>query len=238
MDAVIKELAPHGVLRVAINIGNPVLAKKPVDGDDPGGPSVEIARELGRRLAIPLELKVYSTAGKVVEAAETGEWDVGFLAIDAKRATTISFSSAYVVIEGTYLVPEASRFTCCAELDATGVRIAVEENAAYDLFLKRELVHAEIVRANTPGASFDLFRDKGLDALAGVRQGLDRIFKAEAGYRVLPDRFMAIHQAMAVRAGRAVAAQYIERFINQLKASGFVRNALDIHGQSEAVVAE
>ena len=236
-EAAARDLAPTGILRVAINTGNPVLAKKPVDGGEPGGPSVEIARELARRLSLPLAFIIYDTAGQVVEAAGKGAWDVGFLAIDPLRAETICFSQAYVRIEGTYLVRDNAPFKSCADLDQPGVRIAVEANAAYDLYLKRTLKHAEIVHAPTPGASFGLFHDQQLDALAGVRQGLDRIAADVVGFRVLADRFMAIEQAMTTPVGREAGAAFIETFIADLKASGFVRHALDMHGQHDAVVA-
>src|SRR5580698_1296999 len=101
-DAV-KELAPTGKLRAAINVGNVVLAQRDENGGV-RGPSVDLARELARRLAVPIDLHVYDAAGKVTDAAKTGEWDVAFVAIEPARAEGIGFTSPYVIIEATYLV--------------------------------------------------------------------------------------------------------------------------------------
>ncbi len=232
-----QDLARDGILRVAINTGNPVLAFKAENGGDPSGPSVEIARELARQLELPLQFIVYDTAGHVVAAADKNIWDLGFLAIDPLRAKTICFSPPYVGIEGTYMVREASTIRHCAEMDAPGNRIAVENNAAYDLYLRKVLRHASLVRGETPGASVGLFLDTPLEALGGVRQGLEQIAKEHAGMRVLEDRFMAIEQAICVPIAKGIAAAYLASQVAELKASGFIRQALDQHGQYDAQVA-
>ena len=169
-DAV-KELAPTGKLRAAINVGNVVLAQRDENGGV-RGPSVDLARELARRLAVPIDLHVYDAAGKVTDAAKTGEWDVAFVAIEPARAEGIGFTSPYVIIEGTYLVGTDSPLKSIADVDHDGVRIAVGKGSAYDLFLTRTLQHAALVRYPTSPLALDGFLADKLDAAAGVKQQL------------------------------------------------------------------
>lgn len=230
------ELLPTGKLRAAINYGNPVLAQRG-PGGQPQGVSAALAGALAERLGAELEFVAFDTAGKVVETAGQGLWDVGFLAIDPMRADQVSFTAPYVLIEGTYLLRDDAPHTAVDQLDAPGVRIAVGKGAAYDLYLSRALRHAEIVRAPSSAEAVDLFIDQGLDAAAGVRQPLEAAARARPGFRVLPGRFTAIRQAMAVPAGRAAAQPFLDAFIEEMKASGFVARALRDSGQGDATVA-
>ena len=145
--AAASDLAPTGKLRAAINFGNPILAARDASTGEARGVSVDLSRELARRLGVPLELVTYNAAGKVVEALKSGAWDVAYVAIDPVRANEISYSAAYVVIEGAYLVRQDSPIRSNAEVDREGMRIAAATGSAYDLFLSRELKQAKIVRA-------------------------------------------------------------------------------------------
>jgi polar amino acid transport system substrate-binding protein len=160
-------LAPLGHLRVAINLGNPVLAQG--DANSPRGPSVELATALAQRLGVQACFSCHDAAASVVAAASDDAWDLAFLAVDPARADRIAFSAPYVEIEGTYLVRDDSPAQRVADLDRNGLRIAVGRGAAYDLFLSRELRHATIERADTSAAAITLFDQQRLDAAAGVR---------------------------------------------------------------------
>lgn len=234
---VVSSLAPGGRLRVAINFGNPVLARKDPDSGAPRGVSVDIAEELARRLGVALDFVTFDGAGKVFDALKTGAWDLAFLAIDPVRAAEIDFSPPYVVIEGTYLVPAESALRSIADVDRPGVRIAVGRGSAYDLYLSRALKSAQMVRAPTSAEAIALFRSDRLEAAAGVKQALDAAAKADPGLRVIADRFMTIEQAMGTPKGRAAAALFLRGFIEELKSSGFIARALVANGQTEAVVA-
>jgi polar amino acid transport system substrate-binding protein len=236
-QAILADLAPSGIVRAAINVGNPVLARKGPDGGEPLGVSVDIAREIGRRLERPVQLLVFPTAGSVVDALARGEWDVAFLANEPARADRVVFSSPYVVIEGTYMLRQSAPFHSADEVDREGVRIAVGLNAAYDLHLTRALKHAEIVRAPSPSAALELFYSDGLDAAAGVRQALEAFAADKPDLRILPDAFMAIRQTVASPPGRDAGSAWLEGLVADLKASGWVRAALDRHGQSGVSVA-
>lgn len=227
----LEELTPHGILRAAINLGNPVIAQRDAASGEPAGVSVDLARELGTRLGVEIRLIVYDGAGKVVDAAAQDAWDVAFLAIDPGRATRILYTAPYVLIEGTYMVPAASRFHTPEELDRPGVRIAVGRGAAYDLFLSRALKAATITRCDTSRAALDFFRQNGLEAAAGVRQTLEAYAAEHADLSVLDGHFTAIRQAVAVPAGREDTRRYVHRFVDEMKTSGFIHRALQKSGQ-------
>jgi polar amino acid transport system substrate-binding protein len=234
---VLKDLAPTGKLRAAINLGNSVLAQG--SPSDPRGITVDLAQELARRTGLPLELTTYEAAGKVFEAAKTGAWDIAFLAIEPVRANEINFTPPYVLIEGTYMVLKDSALKTVEDVDRAGVRIAVGKGSAYGLFLTRTLKNATLVRAHTGGgrAMIDLFLADKLEAAAGVKQPLVAYAKTNPDVRVMDGRFMMIEQAMGTPKGRSAAAPYLRSFIEEMKASGFVADALKRSNQPDAVVA-
>ena len=237
--AAVADLAPSGKLRAAINVGNPVLAARGTP--DPTGVSVDLARELARRLGVPVELIVFDAAGKVVEAGKAGAWDIAFVALDPLRAQDIAQSPPYVVIEGAYMVRENSRIKSNEEVDRPGNRVVVGRGSAYDLYLTRAIKQAEIVRIQGSGLVVEHFLKQNLEVAAGVKQQLEMDAKKVSGVRILPGRFMVINQAMAsqrVTLTRGVAgARYVREFIEEMKASGFVAQSFVRHGVQGAAVA-
>jgi polar amino acid transport system substrate-binding protein len=235
---VVKDLAPTGKLRAAINLGNMVLAQKDAASGELGGVTVDLARELGRRLAVPVELVPFDAAGKVFDALKSGAWDIAFLAIEPVRAAEISFTAPYVIIEGVYMVPADSPLQAVADVDREGVRIAVNKGSAYDLYLTRTLKRATLVRGES---GTDLLLADKLEAAAGVKQPLVEFAKSNSKVRIMPGRFMEIRQAMGtprVRlAGRDAAPRYLHAFVEEMKASGFVAKALERSHQPDAAVA-
>jgi polar amino acid transport system substrate-binding protein len=234
---VAAQLAPTGTLRAAINYGNPVLAREDPATHQPRGVSVDLARELARRLNLPVSLVTYDAAGKVSDAVKSNVWDICFLAIDPARAAEIDFTAPYVVIEGTYLVPAPSPLQSIDQFDREGVRIAVGRGSAYDLFLTRAMKHAELVRSPSSVGAVDLFLREKLDAVAGVTQPLAEYARTHPEVRVIPGRFMVIQQAMGVQKDRPLALAYLRGFVEEMKASGFIAKSLDASGIREATVA-
>jgi polar amino acid transport system substrate-binding protein len=236
--ALVKDLAPTGKLRAAINLGNMVLAQKDPATGELRGVTVDLARELARRLELSVEFVPFDAAGKVFEALKAGAWDVAFLAIEPVRAAEIAFTAPYVIIEGVYLVPKDSPLRTVAEVDGDGVRIAVNKGSAYDLYLTRTLNHAKLVRGES---GVDLFvRDK-LEAAAGVKQPLVEYAKTNPAVRIMDGRFMEIRQAMGTPKvryeGRDAAPRYLHAFVEEMKATGFVAKALQRSNQPDAAVA-
>jgi polar amino acid transport system substrate-binding protein len=239
---VIRTLAPSGTLRAAINFGNPILARRgPLTSTsmnaEPSGVSVDIAHELGRRLGVPVQLVTFDAAGKVVEGLKNGALDLVFVAIDPVRGADIAYSAPYLMIEGSYLVPQASSIRRNEEVDRPGVRVVVGKGSAYDLFLSRELKSATLVSAISSPAVSDLLVSGQYEVAAGVKQQLQADAQRLPGLRLLEGRFMEINQAMGLPLGREVGLFYLRAFVEDIKASGFVARALDRHGIAGATVA-
>lgn len=185
--SVIQAFMPAGKLRASINLGNPILAgTDPVSGE-PAGVSVDLARAFAARLGVELELVVFDAAGKSVQAVSDEQADFGFFAVDPLRGEKIAFTEPYVLIEGWYLVPDASPIRVNADVDQPHNRVAVGKGSAYDLYLTRELKNAQIVRAPTSPTVVRTFLDQGLEVAAGVKQQLEADARLASGLR-LPAR--------------------------------------------------
>jgi polar amino acid transport system substrate-binding protein len=233
MTTVQADLAPTGVLRASINLGNPVLANGTPDA--PGGVTVDIARELAKRLELPLELVCSDAARKSFEAMTTGQTDICFLAIEPARAEEVAFTAPYVVIEGVYAVPRDSTLATVSDVDAEGVRIGVKEGSAYDLYLTRTLQQATVVRGDE---GVDVFRAEGLEAAAGIRQPITRYVAEHPELRLIDERFMQIQQAVGTaRSKHPDTVAYLHDVVEDLKASGFIAASLAASGQADAMVA-
>ena len=236
--AVASQAAPAGRLRVSINVGNPILARR-ADAAEGGaaGVSVDLAREFARRLGLECELLVFASAGESVDAVKARQADLGFFAIDPKRGEGIAFSAPYVLIEGAYLVKDGSPLRANEEVDRAGQRVVVGKGSAYDLYLTRELKNAGILRAPTSPAVVAHFLETGAEVAAGVRQQLEMDAARTPGLRLLPGRFMVIQQAMGVPDDRGEVVTALREFVEEMKASGFVARALERHGIQGAGVA-
>jgi polar amino acid transport system substrate-binding protein len=236
--AIVKAFTPTGRLRASINLGNPILASKDAATGAPKGVSIDLAGELARRLGVPLDMVLFDTAAKSVDAVAAEQADIGFFAIDPKRGEHIAFTAPYVLIEGAYLVREDSPFRANEDVDQRDHRVVVGQGSAYDLYLTRELKNASIVRAPSSPAVVDRFLQEKADAAAGVKQQLEADARRIGGLRLLPGRFMVIRQAMGCPRSRGPdAAAELARFVEEMKAGGFVAQALARHGIQGAGVA-
>ena len=241
--AVLKDLAPTGTLRAAINYGNGVLAQRGANDQDAQGVSAALARELAKRLGVPLRFVGFDAAGHVFDALakkdEAKTWDIAFLAIEPVRAAEIAFTAPYVLIEGTYMVRKDSPLKEIGDVDRPGIRIAVGPKSAYDLYLTRTLKHAELVRAEVGGgeAMIKLFSRENLDVVAGVRQPLEDYASTDPNVRVMSGKFQEIRQAMGTPQGRDAGAAYMKAFVEEMKATGFVADALSRSGQKATVAS-
>ncbi len=236
-DPLVSSFAPSGTLRIAINLGNPILAKRADDGGATGV-SVDLGRALADRLGVGCTLVVVETAGRSVDVVSDEEADIGFFAIDPVRGAKIAFTAPYVLIEGTYLVRDDDPVHAVDDVDRPGRRVVVGKGSAYDLFLTRDIEEAGIVRVADARAVVDTFLADPTAVAAGVRQVLEADARRVPGLRVLDGRFMTIRQAVGIPKSRgAEAAAYLARFVEERKASGFVADALARHGIEGASVA-
>jgi polar amino acid transport system substrate-binding protein len=231
--AIVEDLAPTGSLRASINLGNPVLAQGTRAA--PTGVTVDIARELGSRVGVPVDLVCSDAARKSFEAMTAGRADVCFLAVEPAREAEIAFTAPYVVIEGVFVVPQDSAVTTTADVDREHMRIGVKKGSAYDLFLSRTLQHASVVRGDD---GVDVFRDLGLEVAAGIKQPMTEFVDSHPGYRLIEGRFMEIQQAMGTSRTRGPETiQFLRAFVEELKAGGFIADALRRANQPDATVA-
>lgn len=234
---IINTFAPTGKLRASINLGNPILANMGKDGK-PFGVSIDLAHEFARQLGVVVELVVFDTAGKSVEAVTNQNSDFGFFAIDPVRGADIAFTAPYLLIEGAYLVKDASPIRDNTEVDRPGNRIVVGKGSAYDLYLTREIKQAQLVRAPTSPTVVDTFIKQGAEVAAGVKQQLESDTHRIPGLRLLPGCFMVIQQAMGISKGRGeAAALLLHHYVEDKKANGFVAEALARHGIQGASIA-
>ncbi|WP_299512785.1 ABC transporter substrate-binding protein [uncultured Limnohabitans sp.] len=230
-------VAPHGPLRVAINLGNPVLAGLDAAGE-PSGISADLSRLLAAQLGIGIEWCIFKKADESVQCVRADEADVGFFAIDPVRGEGLHFSPPYVQIEGAYMVRNDSPLQSNDKVDHASHRVTVGAGSAYDLFLTRHLKHAPIVRAPSSPAVVDVFMTQQLEVAAGVKQQLQADAQRLGGVRLLPGRFMVIHQAMGMPAQRSEQArQCLNAFVEEAKRSGWVADAFVRHQIQGAAVA-
>jgi polar amino acid transport system substrate-binding protein len=236
--SIVQAFTPTGRLRASINLGNPILAGRDAATGEPAGVSIDLARAFAQRLGVALELVVFDTAAKSVDAVTAEQADIGFFAIDPKRGEHILFTPPYVLIEGCYLVREDSPLQVNEEVDRAGQRVVVGRGSAYDLFLSRELKQAQVVHAPSSPTVVQHFVETGAEVAAGVKQQLEMDAARIGGLRLLPGRFMVIRQAMGCPKSRGEeAAATLAAFVEEMKASGFVAQALARHGIEGASVA-
>jgi polar amino acid transport system substrate-binding protein len=231
------DLAPTGKLRAGINYGNFILAQKDAATGDSRGPAVDLARELGRRLGVPVELVPYTSVGTMVDGAKAGAWDIAFLGSDPARAGEIDFTAAYLELEATYLVPAGSRLGTIADVDQDGVRVAAPARANYELYLSRSLQRANLVRAENGEAAFQLLVEGRVEALAGLSQALVSLSQKLPGSRLLEGRFMAVPQSVGTPRGREAGFAYLRAFVEEAKASGMIARSIQHTGYRGVSVA-
>ncbi|UUX49132.1 transporter substrate-binding domain-containing protein [Nisaea acidiphila] len=224
-------LTEPGKLRAAINLGNILLVTGKNDIGNPTGVSPSMAGAIARSLGFSISYQTYPSPGAAADAVDADEWDICLIAEDPKRAETIEFCGAYAEIEATYLVPAGSKIQSIEEVDQPGIRIAVSERSAYDLYLSRALKHAELKRAPGLAAAFELFQNQKLDALAGLRPALLENAEAMPGARVLDGAYTAVRQAVGVKPGNPAFAKAVKRFVSDARSSGMVQGLINEFGQ-------
>jgi polar amino acid transport system substrate-binding protein len=228
--AVIAQLAPTGVLRAGINMSNFLLVSSRGPAGEPEGVSPDMARAVAAALGVPLRLVRFPKPGELADAVDADAWDIGLIGAEPQRAEKIAFTAAYAEIEATYLVPAGSPITSLEEVDRPGIRIAVAARSAYDLWLARNIHQATLMRADGLDAAFELFRDAGLDVLAGLRPRLLTEVETLPGARILPGRFTAVQQAIGTRRANTEAAAFLAGFVEEAKSSGLVARLIERHG--------
>jgi polar amino acid transport system substrate-binding protein len=229
MDAIRSELAPHGVLRAGINLGNFLLVTGRTPAGDPVGVAPDMAAEIAARLGVPMVYVPYANPGELADAAGTDAWDIGLIGAEPARARTIAFTSAYVEIEASYLVPPGSPLEAIEEVDQPGIRIAVTGRSAYGLWLDRNIKRAELVRSASLDDACEQFIGDKLDALAGLRPRLILEAAGLPGSRILPGRFTAVQQAVGTSRRNSSGAAFLQGVVEEARDSGLVARLITRH---------
>ncbi|MGE0416031.1 MAG: transporter substrate-binding domain-containing protein [Acetobacteraceae bacterium] len=227
---VIQELAPHGVLRAAINMGNFLLVTGRSPNGDPTGCSPDMAYAIASILGVPVKYVPYARPGELADDAGQDKWDIGLIGAEPQRAQKIDFTAAYVEIEATYLVPAGSPITSIDQVDRAGNRIAVTARAAYDLWLERNIKNAQLIRGNNQNETIKLFADQKMEALAGLRPGLITDIEKFPGARILEGQFTAVQQAIGTAKTNTAGAAFLKEFVESAKKSGIVASLIEKHG--------
>jgi polar amino acid transport system substrate-binding protein len=228
-QAVVTELAPTGVLRAAINMGNFLLVTGRTSAGDPEGVAPDMAREIASQLGVPVSYVPYARPGELADAAGSGVWDIGLIGAEPQRAEKIAFTPAYVEIEATYLVPAGSPLQTIADVDKRGRRVAVTARSAYGLWLEDNYKEGELLQFDNAEAALKAFDGEKLDAYAGLRPGLIDLQKARPGSRLLDGQFTAVQQAVGTARSNAAGATFLREFVEEAKKSGLVARLIERH---------
>ncbi len=234
---IIDELAPTGVLRAAINLGNFLLVTGKSANGDPQGVSPDMAKEVADRIGVAVTYVPYDMPGPLGDDAEADKWDIGNIGAEPQRAEKIAFTAAYCEIEATYMVPAGSSIQSIADVDKPGVRISVTERAAYGLWLQNNIKQAQLVPTSSLDEAFEVFERDKLEALAGLRPRLIKDVERLPGARILDGQFSAVQQAIGTPKKNTAAAEWLARFVEDAKASGLVAELIEKHNVKGLSVA-
>jgi len=226
---IVAELAPTGVLRAAINMGNFLLVTGKTASGDPSGVAPDMAAEIAKQLGVPVRYVPYERPSTLADAAGTNAWDIGLIGAEPQRAAKIAFTDAYCEIEATYLVHPNSPFNSEADVDKPGVRISVRRGAAYCLWLERNIKQATVMSFEAADAPLNQFIAEKLDALAALKPGLLDDIKKVPGGKILPGHFMTVQQAIGTGKPNAAGAKYLQGFVADAKKSGLVARLIEKH---------
>jgi polar amino acid transport system substrate-binding protein len=231
------QLAPHGVLRAAINMSNFLLVTGRSASGDPEGVSPSMARAIADRLGVPVKYVPFPKPGELADDAGKDVWDIGLIGAEPARAEKIAFTAAYAEIEATYLVPAGSPLKSIADVDKPGVRIAVTARSAYDLWLERNIKQATLIRSTSLDGALDQFLSEKMEALAGLRPRLLTDIQKVPGGTILAGQFTAVQQAVGTAKANGAAAAWLHDVVEEAKASGLVAKFIEQHNVNGLSVA-
>jgi polar amino acid transport system substrate-binding protein len=235
--AVKAELAPTGVLRAGTNLSNFLLVTGKTASGDPVGVSPDMSAEIARRLGVPVKYVTFPQPGPLADKVDTDTWDIALIGAEPQRAAKIAFTKAYCEIQSTYLVPPNSKITTIADVDKSGIRIAVTARTAYGLWLERNIKHATLVWCETIDSSYDRFAADKLDVLAGLKPRLMSDVTRMPGARILDGQFSAVQQALGTSQKNKASAQFLEAFVVEAKQTGFIAELIARHSVKGLSVA-
>jgi polar amino acid transport system substrate-binding protein len=235
--AVIAELAPTGTLRAGINMSNFLLVTGKTPSGEPDGVSPDLAREIARRLGVPLKLVPFPSPDGLVAAAGDNVWDIGNVGAEPQREKLMTFTAAYAEIEATYLVRKEAPFKSCSDVDKKGVSIITRGGSAYGLWLERNIKNANLILTKTADEAKERFISEKIDAFAGLRDGLAKDVQKNPGMRILPGKFAAVQQAVGTLKKNKAGIAFLREVVEDAKASGLIAKWIEKHKANGLSVA-
>ena len=229
IDDIIKKIAPTGVLRVGVNMSNFLLVNSKdklgvIDGVSPG-----IGKKLAKELNISFEIVQFANPGLLADAVDNNEWDIGNIASEKERGKTIDFSDPYVNIDANFLFREEDNFKNNNDIDQSGIKIAVFERSAYDLWLTENFKKAELIRVNSIEESHNLFKENKVNILAGLKPKLIEEMKKNNNYEMIQSPFTYIKQSIGIKKGNPEVLDFINKFISNIIKEGYIKSLLKQH---------
>jgi polar amino acid transport system substrate-binding protein len=225
-------LAPTGTLRSAYLATNPAQVVRDPASGELRGTAIELTRELGRRLGVPVNLIGSPNVAAVMDAVSQGRADIGFVAYNPERAGPVEFSQVYLLVQQTFLVPENSSMRSVADLDQPSRRIGANRGDSIALYLARTLKQARLVESTDTSLeeAKRMLADGRVDAYGANRQRLTDVLRGATGLRLLPDDLYGVEQTIIVNKGSAEALKAVNQFLDAVRASGFLRQAMERSG--------
>jgi polar amino acid transport system substrate-binding protein len=236
--AVLEQLAPTGTLRIAVAIAPTPSAQFAVrDGHAIKGVAVTLGQALAKKLGVPATILPHNGSGEIQNSAADGKWDVAFLPVDEERKKFVDFGNGYHLLQSTFLIAPGSKIASVAEANTKGTGIGgVANTATFRAAIKAtpNATHVEFAKVDLAAQAM---REGRIAAIALSRESLGGLAKTIPGSRILNDAFLNSSTAVCVPKGRPAALAYVSDFIEEAKASGLVRRALDEMGLTASQVA-
>ena len=226
IENVVKQLAPKGYLRAAINLSNFLLVTGKESNGDPQGVSPDMAKALANELNVDIKLITFNRPGELADAISEDVWDIGNIANEPERAKSITFSLPYTTIESTFLIRNGLNINSLQDVDKKGIKIAVAERSAYDLWLTENIKNANLIRAKSIDESFSVFQENKYEVLAGLRPKLIDDIKKTTDCYLLDEPFTFINQCIGSKPGNLEAKNFINNFVKKNIENGFIKNLL------------
>ena len=229
IEAISKKLVPTGVLRVGINMSNFLLINGKDSDGLPDGVSPDIGKRLARELNVECKLIQFKKPGLLADAVDEDMWDIGNIACEKERSKTIDFTNPYVNIDANFMFRKKDNLKTNGDINLPGIKIAVLERSAYDLWLTENFKNVELIRVNTIEESHQLFREDKVNVLAGLKPKLIEEIKTNNDFQIINSPFTYIKQSIGIKKGNPEILYFLNKFITNLIKEGYVENLLKKH---------
>ena len=229
IEVISKKLAPTGILRVGINMSNFLLINGKDSAGLPDGVSPDIGKRLAKELNVECKLVQFEKPGLLADAVNEDMWDIGNIACEKERSKSIDFTNPYVNIDANFMFRKKDNFKNNNDINLPGIKIAVLERSAYDLWLTENFKNVELVRVNTIEESHQLFREDKVNVLAGLKPKLIEEIKTNNNFQMITSPFTYIKQSIGIKKSDPEILDFLNKFITKLIKEGYVENLLKKH---------